>query len=860
MAQPDSTGPGSGPTARHQSAGALKQWRLYSWKTVLQKQRAFGQTLCELLAPVVIVALFAWLYLLVDKSVVPDATFECNELVLENAKYDFVYLPRALNETGTRLALVGDGALRAGFRAHLAATYPGISAGAVAQLECSLFAFDGQLNAAANASSAFVPPFGDALLLDFETEGDLEAYIADGGYGQDADKPPVYAAVVFQGCGGCAAAGGSDPAPQWRYRVRVNASNIPDTHTATDPLQRGVALSNLQHYVMGNTSQWSTGAPHPLENRMPGFVAIQLAVDRFILNSTGGDTASLALADAAVFAATWNCSNTEDAGSAGALAELALFTQSHALLPQRVRVAAFPVASFSSDSFYSFVQSVFALVFVMSFFFPSFFLIRGLVVEKETRVREGIRMMGMSDLPLYAAWYTVYGAIFLVIALCVTITCAVTMFSRSDGGILFLFFWLFGLSSMALCFALSTLFSKARLASIVGAVLFIATFFPYFSVNDPLKPAIVKSAASLCSPVAFGIALDILATLESNGVGLTWGSISTVIGNASFANCLVMMAVDIVLYSVLGWYLNLVFPQEFGQQLPWYFFATADYWFPQRATAPAKARGGDGAAEGLLGDGGADGGGGGWEPALGADIEAPGQALNVLGRAGRCVAVRGLRKEFSTPDGTKVAVDGVDLDIFEGQIFVLLGHNGAGKSTTISMLTGVVQPSGGSCTMFGRDIAHDMTALRRDVGLGVCPQQNVLWDDLTVEEHLLFFAGLKGLSSSAAEAAMRSVVREVGLTEKVRTASKDLSGGMKRKLSVAIALVGDSKVVFLDEPTSGMDPYSRRSTWQILQNARKGRVMVLTTHFMDEADLREWRDLGPRDAGVFSALDRPSSI
>jgi hypothetical protein len=140
------------------------------------------------------VALFAWLYLLVDKSVVPDATFECNELVLENAKYDFVYLPRALNETGTRLALVGDGALRAGFRAHLAATYPGISAVAVAQLECSLFAFDGQLNAAANASSAFVPPFGDALLLDFETEGDLEAYIADGS--ADMACPPLKALAI----------------------------------------------------------------------------------------------------------------------------------------------------------------------------------------------------------------------------------------------------------------------------------------------------------------------------------------------------------------------------------------------------------------------------------------------------------------------------------------------------------------------------------------------------------------------------------------------------------------------------------------------------------------------------------------
>ncbi len=121
--------------------------------------------------------------------------------------------------------------------------------------------------------------------------------------------------------------------------------------------------------------------------------------------------------------------------------------------------------------------------------------------------------------------------------------------------------------------------------------------------------------------------------------------------------------------------------------------------------------------------------------------------------------------------------------------------------------------------------------------LGVCPQHDVLWPELTVMEHLQLFADIKGVSPLHQAAEIAKAISDVGLTEKAHSRSSALSGGMKRKLSVAIALLGGSKVVVLDEPTSGMDPYSRRSTWQMLQKAREGRIVLLTTHFMDEADV-----------------------
>jgi ATP-binding cassette subfamily A (ABC1) protein 3 len=158
----------------------------------------------------------------------------------------------------------------------------------------------------------------------------------------------------------------------------------------------------------------------------------------------------------------------------------------------------------------------------------------------------------------------------------------------------------------------------------------------------------------------------------------------------------------------------------------------------------------------------------------------------------------------------------------------------AGKTTTISMLTGMVSPSRGDATVYGTSILDDMKSVRKDIGF--CPQHDVLYPQLTVLQHLVMFGQLKGIQEEM-EMVAQECIANVGLTEKVHTYSGNLSGGQKRKLSLSMALIGDSRAIFLDEPTSGMDPYSRRSTWNMLQSARSGRVIILTTHFMDEADI-----------------------
>ena len=184
---------------------------------------------------------------------------------------------------------------------------------------------------------------------------------------------------------------------------------------------------------------------------------------------------------------------------------------------------------------------------------------------------------------------------------------------------------------------------------------------------------------------------------------------------------------------------------------------------------------------------------------------------------------------------TKPSVVGLDLQMRRGQITALLGANGAGKTTTIAMLTGLIPPTSGDATIDGRRCSTEMRTIRES--LGVCPQQNVLFEPLSPTLHLRLFGALKGLSGAELHKAIDALLQMVMLSERAHVKSAVLSGGQKRKLCLAISLIGGSSTLFLDEPTSGMDPHSRRSIWQLLRAQREGRTLVLTTHFLDEAEM-----------------------
>merc|ERR1712146_332878 len=186
--------------------------------------------------------------------------------------------------------------------------------------------------------------------------------------------------------------------------------------------------------------------------------------------------------------------------------------------------------------------------------------------------------------------------------------------------------------------------------------------------------------------------------------------------------------------------------------------------------------------------------------------------------------------------GKFCAVKSVTFHVAKGECFGLLCPNGAGKTTTISMLTGLFSPSRGNASVSGHDLRKELKLIY-DV-MGICPQFDITWPDLNIEDHLYFYARLKGLSKEIEKEAVNKLIEEVGLTDaaKLKKKSKELSGGMRRRLSLAMSLIGQPEVVFLDEPTTGLDPETKRNIWALLDKVKQGRCIILTTHSMDEAD------------------------
>ena len=194
------------------------------------------------------------------------------------------------------------------------------------------------------------------------------------------------------------------------------------------------------------------------------------------------------------------------------------------------------------------------------------------------------------------------------------------------------------------------------------------------------------------------------------------------------------------------------------------------------------------------------------------------------------IRTRGLRRTF----GDHVAVHGLDLAVPRGQVFGLLGPNGSGKTTTIRMLCGLLRPTGGEATVVGHDVARDADALRRSIGY--MSQRFGLYPDLTVAENLRFYAALYGVSGDAGRARCEAVLDELGLAERRGQAVGQLSGGWKQRVALACATAHRPALLFLDEPTAGVDPAARRRFWQtIYALARGGTTVVVTTHYMDEA-------------------------
>lgn len=195
------------------------------------------------------------------------------------------------------------------------------------------------------------------------------------------------------------------------------------------------------------------------------------------------------------------------------------------------------------------------------------------------------------------------------------------------------------------------------------------------------------------------------------------------------------------------------------------------------------------------------------------------------------VTVKGLTRVF----GDFTAVDNISLDVRKGEIFGFLGPNGAGKSTTIKMLCGLLLPTGGKGAVAGYDIMKESEEIKRNIGY--MSQKFSLYDDLTVRENINFFSGIYGVSKNRKKERMEWALEMAGIKDKADAVTKTLPGGFKQRLALGCAVLHEPPVIFLDEPTSGVDPVSRRGFWKLIYGmSQAGITVFVTTHYMDEAD------------------------
>ncbi|XP_048415909.1 phospholipid-transporting ATPase ABCA1-like [Stegostoma tigrinum] len=474
-----------------------------------------------------------------------------------------------------------------------------------------------------------------------------------------------------------------------------------------------------------------------------------------------------------------------------------------------------PYPCYVDDGFLRVLNRSLPLFMILSWIYSVAMIVKRLVHEKEARLKETMKMMGLSNGILWVSWFISSFIPFLISAAFLTLILKKgEILPYSNPSVIFVFLATFAVSTIMLCFLISTFFSGANLAAACGGIIYFSLYLPFVlcvawrnSVTFPLQIFV-----SLLSPVAFGFGCEYFSLYEEQGIGIQWFNLasSPVEGDAyNFTISIILMLFDALLYGLAAWYIEAVFPGQYGVPKPWYFPVLRSYWCGEFYCNEDLFEFPDNSSTNKV------------------HLEQEPTHLK-LG-----VSIQNLVKVYG--NGKKVAVNGLSVNFYEGQITSFLGHNGAGKTTTMSILTGLFPPTSGTAYILGRNIFTEMDTIRKS--LGMCPQHNVLFDILTVEEHIWFYGRLKGLTEEEVNEEMKLMIDDVDLAHKRREQTKNLSGGMQRKLSVAIAFVGRSKVVILDEPTAGVDPYSRRGIWELLLKYRQGRTIILSTHYMDEADL-----------------------
>uniref|UniRef100_A0A672GNR9 ATP-binding cassette, sub-family A (ABC1), member 12 n=1 Tax=Salarias fasciatus TaxID=181472 RepID=A0A672GNR9_SALFA len=506
----------------------------------------------------------------------------------------------------------------------------------------------------------------------------------------------------------------------------------------------------------------------------------------------------------------------------------------HKVTDLAVQIQPFPYPCYFRDAYLEAISFVFPIMLMIAWVLFVADFVKKLVHERELRLHEYMKMMGVNPFSHFFAWFlecTFY--LVLTIFILTMLLKYGKILPHSDASLIFVYFCDYGLSIIAFSYMVSSFFDKTYIAGLSGSLLYILCFFPFIVVMamETGLTFVQKSLLSLFSPTCFSYASQYASRYESQGEGIHWSNsyVSPIAEDtSSFGWLCWLMLIDSILYFIIGAYIRMVFPGKYGIPAPWYFPFQRSFWADLCCCFQSQSN----KSKGLFFSNIIQSN----QPVFSDDkgkSTTPHTHELDFSDLPVGVALHGLTKLY----GNQAAIENLNVSFYEGHVTSLLGHNGAGKTTTMSLLTGLFAPSSGTIEVYGRDMQANIDKIRKE--LGVCMQYDVLFDHMTTKEHLLLYGQIKAPHWSPRELReqVRTILEETGMYAHRHKRVGTLSGGMKRKLSISIAFIGGSRLVVLDEPTTGVDPCSRRSIWDIVIQHKKHRTIIMSTHHLDEAEV-----------------------
>ena len=517
-----------------------------------------------------------------------------------------------------------------------------------------------------------------------------------------------------------------------------------------------------------------------------------------------------------------------------------------------------------------------------------------IVKEKETKAKEGMKIMGLSELTYFLSNFITYFIKNIIYSIFITLILSFAL-KRIEPIYIFIIYFIYGLVIFALVFFFQSFLERTIISIIVSLLIYALMYFFFIVVYKNSVNLIVKYIfCILFPPTTLQLGINTISIFETNFQDFN-GRINYKYNNYSILNMYIFLIINLLFYLFFGFFFQNVLPHEYGHRQPIYFLFTKNFWCMEKddndfifeenivndikknEKCENKNKGNEiivkvrndkytEDSESNKKDITIENDKNNKQINLdelkisNAPLSSNELIINMKRNSGEdqklkegtseynfqseefyqmnytnpsdSLKIRNICKIFE--DG-KQALNNVSFNLYKNEIFALLGHNGAGKSTLISILSGLYPATSGHAIYNNKNIISSQGHSNFRQYLGICPQHDVLFDDLTVRQHLEMFCVFKSVPNNIIDEEINKILRDFDLLDKQDAKSCNLSGGQKRKLSICIALVGGSSVIFLDEPTSGMDITSRRNLWDILKRYAGGRIIILTTHYMEEA-------------------------